>query len=103
MSEDFRTDQTVNVDTNLSREEIARLGRARPFWDFVNFPLVLSDVTYTFPKDHTEKVDIRPLTLEITDYVELDPNILINVEKTLELISEPKKETYISPFTGRVM
>ncbi len=96
--------QTVNVDFNLSREEIARLAKERPVHKFVNFPL------------------------EITEFVELEPGTVVKVEKIgiehhgapvwwfkppIESIGqkpEPlkieiieKKETYISPFTGRVM
>jgi len=106
-SVDFRTDQTVNVDNDLSREDILKLAKRRPFNKFVTFPL----------------------KLEIMEYVELDPSVVINVEKTLEYINAPKlsiadigpkpepiklyvekdkleekpKETYISPFTGKVM
>jgi len=32
-------DATVNCDTNLSREEILRLGKERPFYEFVSFPI----------------------------------------------------------------
>jgi len=106
------------IDIDISREEMLRLGRERPFLNFIQFPIevktamevfagdtcnwhsflngangmgpkpepvkmFLSDKTYSFPKNYnfTEKIDTTPLKLE-----------------TIK-----SKETYISPFTGRVM
>lgn len=72
------------MNEHLSREEIARLGETRPFWRFAVFQ---NGVTYSYPEDgdYTEKIDTTP--------------IILNVIKK----PKPKKETYISPFTGRVM
>jgi hypothetical protein len=75
-------DKTINADANLSRETMLELGKRRPFKTFITFPLEIRDVTYSYPENG--------------DYTE-------DVSKTPILTINKPKETYISPFTGRVM
>ena len=154
MDNNFRNDQTVYVDMDISREAIEKMAKTRPFIDFINFPInvntMLDEInkpfivpkfcscdkpdlknssgacgcnwcnkcdgkitcvrtnTYTLPKngDYTEKIPIGetvglPVGIEITDYIEVDSETVAFAEKILE--KKKSKETYISPFTGRVM
>lgn len=94
----------TKYDYNLSREVMVRLAEARPFRKFVTFPIVLSDeiirasfssksdIYYTYPKDGDFTESIK-----VNDYIELSQDVIDHVERVLK-----PKETYISPFTGKV-
>lgn len=103
----------LDVDINISREEIYRLAKTRPFWKFVSFPINIKTVekvmscncsffecgqvcvcgkfrsacghgvecydTCVHKGYYTDKVDTKPKKLK------------------------PKKETYVSPFTGKTV
>lgn len=124
MDNNFRTDQTVSVDIDLSPEEIARLGNTRPFWKFVTFPINVS-----VAKD----IIINPLC-NCKKPERKNPsgacgcNWCLNCDSKISCVAPPinwetfpggikgigpkpesikiemgkKKETYISPFTGKV-
>lgn len=51
---EFRTDATVYVDTNLTREEIYELVKKRPFHKFISFPINIKAAVDAITKSEEE-------------------------------------------------
>jgi hypothetical protein len=119
----------------ISREEMARLGATRPFWKFVNFPIVLSGILQKggvpnkngdiyAPLCNCEKPERKnpsgacgcnwcikcdskiscvamPIEWETADFS--PGSIGVKPMPIKIVLKEKQKETYISPFSGRVV
>lgn len=91
----------LNSDVNISREDMVRLGKERPFSKFVRFPIQINAAVESFAGDTVQwhaflnganGIGPKPEPLKI----------YVDNKKLLDDINPPR-ETYISPFTGRVM